>query len=506
MISEMLAGHGKEGEKKYEILVEDYVLSYLKREADSLELSEIFFYGRREENGRRILVYGAGRERDIAAFARHEFLDELLCRLTQAGPVFLVRERDGDCQMHGFQVFYESNEAMQRYLIQWTGRKRAHARRGAAERTDAPKTPLSAGDIGKRRPHSAISLQLCLILVTLVAIVISSANSYDKMEQLSRAARDVFFAIENQEAAAGEGQPARQEAAGQAETAEQAEAAGQAETARQQETTRRQGVEILVERDSSAVTQPAPQPEESLTEAEAPNSAPDTAANDEAAKNEIAAKMREENAQAGAQTDDQAQIDGQSSEKGRTSDQESETQTGGQTEERSQADGQASEKERVSDHVGETQTGAQTDKKAQAGALDGETGGASQAGQTAAAGNNSTETAPAAGAKAPAPAKSGKEGRSAQTGTEEAGNSAQKKSDKEGSLTAQTGEKNPAPEENTEALSRNVTRYYEVKRGDTLNTISQKIYGDLSRVDKICELNQIKDPDKIRFGQKIILP
>ena len=61
-------------------------------------------------------------------------------------------------------------------------------------------------------------------------------------------------------------------------------------------------------------------------------------------------------------------------------------------------------------------------------------------------------------------------------------------------------------QEEVEALSRNVARYYKVERGDTLYTISQKIYGDTDHVQKICELNQITDPDRIRDGQKIILP
>lgn len=61
-------------------------------------------------------------------------------------------------------------------------------------------------------------------------------------------------------------------------------------------------------------------------------------------------------------------------------------------------------------------------------------------------------------------------------------------------------------EEGVEALSRNVARYYEVERGDTLYVISQKIYGDTSHVKKICEVNQITNPDNIRYGQKIILP
>ena len=60
--------------------------------------------------------------------------------------------------------------------------------------------------------------------------------------------------------------------------------------------------------------------------------------------------------------------------------------------------------------------------------------------------------------------------------------------------------------EQTEALSRNVTRYYEVEKGDTLHTICQKIYGDISQIEKICELNDISDPDRISPGQKIILP
>ena len=73
----------------------------------------------------------------------------------------------------------------------------------------------------------------------------------------------------------------------------------------------------------------------------------------------------------------------------------------------------------------------------------------------------------------------------------------------------QTEEQEPvqeSEEENEEALSRSITRYYEVEQGDTLYTISQKIYGDISRVEKICEVNQISDPDKIHSGQRIILP
>lgn len=60
----------EERKKKYQIYVEEYVLSYLRREADSLELSEIYFYGSRQDKGRKIFVYGAGREKEITLFAQ----------------------------------------------------------------------------------------------------------------------------------------------------------------------------------------------------------------------------------------------------------------------------------------------------------------------------------------------------------------------------------------------------------------------------------------------------
>lgn len=47
---------------------------------------------------------------------------------------------------------------------------------------------------------------------------------------------------------------------------------------------------------------------------------------------------------------------------------------------------------------------------------------------------------------------------------------------------------------------------YTVKKGDTLTAISVRIYGTDAKVKDICELNNIKNPDDIQFGQKILLP
>lgn len=344
----------------YAIYIEDYVLSYLKREVDSLELSEIFFYGKRQNGSKKLFVYGAGREKEIAVFAQYELLDELVCRLTQAGPVFMVRQKNGEYKVTGFQTFYENNEAMQNYLIEWTSGKgeqragkeqnRKRAESAAVQKTAVAQTSFE--EEGKKRAGSAMSAQLCLILVVLVAIVISSANSYDKMERLNQSAREVFFAIENQEA-------------GQEENSANALADDEEQWEKK--------TEILVERDTGTDN----------------ISLEDTAG-----------------AKEGDQKDDTDQAE--------------------------------------EDAAAVLTTPAQTD--------------ASQG-------------------------------------------------EAEGKKESASEESDAAQEDSSEeALSRNITRYYEVEKGDTLYTISQKIYGDASRVSMICEMNEISNPDKIREGQKIILP
>lgn len=367
----------------YAIYIEDYVLSYLKREVDSLELSEIFFYGKRENGGRKFLVYGAGRSKEIAAFASYELLDELVCRLTQAGPVFMVRERNGDYKTSGFQTFYANNEAMQNYLIEWTGievgcRTAVELDEGR-EKAMLPRQKAVVNEPfqkeGKSRTGSAMSLQLDLILVVLVAIVISSTNSYRKMERLNQSAKEVFFAIENQEA----GQESMQK-----DTSKPASAADVGVSEKR--------TEVLVERDRST----------------------DNLSVEDAVRAENAARVDAEQADAVPEdaTDD-----------------------------------------------GQTENGTQNGKDS----TDSDT---SAQGENTAASGTLTQTEDAAAVS----------------------DSTQTKDSSE------------------EALSRNITRYYEVERGDTLYTISQKIYGDASRVEKICELNEISNPDKISEGQKIILP
>lgn len=47
---------------------------------------------------------------------------------------------------------------------------------------------------------------------------------------------------------------------------------------------------------------------------------------------------------------------------------------------------------------------------------------------------------------------------------------------------------------------------YVVQKGDTLESISRKVYGEVSRVDEICEMNSLEDGNLIFIGQKLLLP
>ena len=370
--------HKGKREEKYEIYIEDYVMSFLKEETGTLDLAEVYFYGFRENGNKRYIIYGAGRDKGLHVFDKYSLLDEIGCRLTQAGPVFQVKEESGLYEIKGYEIFYQDNKEMQSYLID---RKSESTRDDQVDKADkanqgvyADETESKTADsrrtaqntVPHKAPHSAISVQLGIILVALIAIVINSTNSYNKMNQLNQSASEVFFAIENQEAA-------------------DVTEAGDIRD------------EIVVER----------------------NMAQEDAQTDESGSEDAVSNS--------AQEEDVLKLVALENE-GRTTDSESEDLL---------------EAEQNAEVVEETTA--------------------------------SEETA----------------GESILSETEQ----------QEENQGVDSGES-----EEVEALSRNVARYYEVESGDTLYTISRKIYGDITHVQKICELNGISDPDNIRYGQKIILP
>ncbi len=364
MESKSIVIHKGGKEEKYKLYVEDYVLSYLKYETGSLECSEIYFYGTKQDEARKYIIYGAGRDKQIPVFDTYDLLEEIMCRLTQAGPVFMVRESEEIYQIKGFDIFYQDNQAMQSYMVE---RQRNFKRPQSAKKQDRhepagmPVQGVGKAETKSVHSHGMMSAQLGAILIILVAIVINSANSYDKMEQLNQSAEEVFFAIENQEAddsVADEYEPEE---------------------------------DIVVEREKD---------QEKDAEDDSENNREIVHKNEDDGEAENAAEMEQ------SKDDNPGQ--------------------------------EQSENDKL-------------DESAIEGVLK----------------DANVQKADSANAKEEPAANEG---------------------------------------DQTEALSRNVTRYYKVEKGDTLYTICQKIYGDISQVEKICELNDISDPDRIRSGQKIILP
>lgn len=50
------------------------------------------------------------------------------------------------------------------------------------------------------------------------------------------------------------------------------------------------------------------------------------------------------------------------------------------------------------------------------------------------------------------------------------------------------------------------SQYYTVQPGDNLSKISQRFYGDANKYPQILKANSLEDPDKIRAGQKLLIP
>lgn len=63
-------------------------------------------------------------------------------------------------------------------------------------------------------------------------------------------------------------------------------------------------------------------------------------------------------------------------------------------------------------------------------------------------------------------------------------------------------------QENTKPVSGQVVNEneYIVEKGDTLATISKKIYGDMGHIEEICKANGLEDGNLIFIGQKLLLP
>lgn len=64
----------------------------------------------------------------------------------------------------------------------------------------------------------------------------------------------------------------------------------------------------------------------------------------------------------------------------------------------------------------------------------------------------------------------------------------------------------PETQQPIQSINTSVPQYYVVQQGDTLGHICRSLYGDYSRIQEICELNGLENPDNILYGQRLLLP
>ena len=64
----------------------------------------------------------------------------------------------------------------------------------------------------------------------------------------------------------------------------------------------------------------------------------------------------------------------------------------------------------------------------------------------------------------------------------------------------------PETQQPIQSINTDVPQYYVVQPGDTLGNICRNLYGDYSRIEEICALNNLENPDNILYGQRLLLP
>ncbi|MDE6662561.1 MAG: LysM peptidoglycan-binding domain-containing protein [Lachnospiraceae bacterium] len=442
--------HKGEKEEKYQLYVEDYVMSFLKNYGTS-NGRKIFFYGTREQKNKKYYIYGAGQQKNISYFVRYELLDEIVCRFDMDKPVFSIKEDSGRYELSGYYIFYQSNEAMQSYMIEQRkgheteeksqdkfrtqGRSQAQNGLRAQEKSGAQnkirpqdfsdirtRSGLKSSDVEKGNSNEkqintrqtyvhnkkeepekskggVMAFQLTAVFLVLAAIIINSTNSYSKLRELGQSAVEVFFTMENQEAAKNDDG----KMSGETEISEVTRETEMSET--------QGGSDLSGESETSDVA--------------------DGTQGTVLRLEDLDAEFEKENQEAKDDADNTSEVEDASDMDKEEKDSDSESAQG---------------KGNVVDEAVQTKEDA--------------------VGENAQLKEN-----------------------------------ADFESEQEKNSTASTEE--PPSQE---AFARNFAEYYQIEKGDTLCKISIKLYGDASKVNEICEINKIDDPDNIKYGQKILLP
>jgi len=220
-------GTASTGDIKEKIYVEDYVSTFLRQAKDNCETDALLIdlYGKKEkEDGKTwFFVYAAGMPSDAHCFPDYEWLgqahwqkgtepEEHIAKIQkevnsihmilpddQREPVFFTNEEGYVRIADTWFVFYEKNEPMQNYLIEWYRRS---LKRGESEQSDRAAQDFRRlyqerqSDIRQNKIISLMYMASLMLMILCCITGISMLNQYDKMKQMGDSIDHLAIAME----------------------------------------------------------------------------------------------------------------------------------------------------------------------------------------------------------------------------------------------------------------------------------------------------------------------
>lgn len=209
------------------IYVEDYVMTFLRQARERCREGrfQAELYGRKEqEDGKTwFFVYAAGMPEDREKFSDYQWLGqacwdkdrqpeeyiadvqkkpESLCAVLnseQGEPVFFLNENRYVKRADTFFIFYEKNEVMQNFLIEWY---RKNDRLKESEHSDHAAQDFRRlyqerqNDIHEHKVISFLYAASLMLMILCCITGISAVNQYDKMRQMGQAIDHLALVME----------------------------------------------------------------------------------------------------------------------------------------------------------------------------------------------------------------------------------------------------------------------------------------------------------------------
>lgn len=213
------------------IYLEDYVVTFLRQVKDRYgdRQLQIDLYGRKQKEAGQTwyFVYGAGMAGDDGCFSDHEYLGQAHYRMgkdpedylsdiqrgnnalhviltDEDGDIILFYKEDGYVRRtNDYFVFYEKNEAMQNFLVEWYRRnEQKNERKKEPEVTDQAAQNfrrLYQERQQERQQNKLLSMMYAASLMLLILCCItgiSMINQFDKMREMGQAIDHLTLAME----------------------------------------------------------------------------------------------------------------------------------------------------------------------------------------------------------------------------------------------------------------------------------------------------------------------